>query len=91
MVTGGPMLNGKYRGRDVGSGTAVRQFEKDLTTGRMTQEECFFAEGRMARSTGQRMTMGTASTMACMAESLGMQLPGSANWPATDAHPAHRR
>ncbi|WP_419999337.1 IlvD/Edd family dehydratase [Streptomyces boninensis] len=85
MVTGGPMLNGKYRGRDVGSGTAVWQFEEDLKTGRMTQEECFFAEGCMARSNGHCMTMGTASTMACMAESLGMQLPGSATWPAVDA------
>ncbi|AZM47495.1 dihydroxy-acid dehydratase [Streptomyces sp. WAC 06738] len=85
MVTGGPMLNGKYRGRDVGSGTAVWQFEEELKTGRMTQEECFFAEGCMARSNGHCMTMGTASTMACMAESLGMQLPGSATWPAVDA------
>ncbi|GAB2811755.1 IlvD/Edd family dehydratase [Streptomyces daliensis] len=85
MVTGGPMLNGKYEGRDVGSGTAVWQFEEDLKTGRMTQEECFFAEGCMARSNGHCMTMGTASTMACVAEALGMQLPGSATWPAVDA------
>ncbi|EHR53063.1 dihydroxyacid dehydratase/phosphogluconate dehydratase [Saccharomonospora marina XMU15] len=85
MVTGGPMLNGKYRGRDVGSGTAVWRFEEDLKAGRMTQEECFFAEGCMARSNGHCMTMGTASTMACLAEALGMQLPGSATWPAVDA------
>ncbi len=85
MVTGGPMLNGKYRGADVGSGTHVWRFEEELKTGRMTQEECFFAEGCMARSNGHCMTMGTASTMACMAEALGMQLPGSATWPAVDA------
>ncbi|CAB61588.1 MULTISPECIES: IlvD/Edd family dehydratase [Streptomyces] len=85
MVTGGPMLNGKYRGQDVGSGTHVWKFEEDLKTGRMTEEECFFAEGCMARSNGHCMTMGTASTMACLAEALGMQLPGSAAWPAVDS------
>ncbi|GAA2258480.1 dihydroxy-acid dehydratase [Streptomyces ruber] len=85
MVTGGPMLNGKYRGQDVGSGTHVWKFEEDLKTGRMTEEESFFAEGCMARSNGHCMTMGTASTMACMAEALGMQLPGSAAWPAVDS------
>jgi dihydroxy-acid dehydratase len=85
MVTGGPMLNGKYRGTDVGSGTAVWRFEEDLVAGRMTQEECVIAEGCMARSNGHCMTMGTASTMASMAEALGMQLPYSATWPAVDA------
>src|SRR5208283_5332212 len=62
MVTGGPMLSGKYQGTDVGSGTAVWRFEEDLVAGRMTQEECAFAEGCMARSNGHCMTMGTAST-----------------------------
>jgi dihydroxy-acid dehydratase len=85
MVTGGPMLNGKYQGTDVGSGTAVWRFEEDLATGRMTAEECVFAEGCMARSNGHCMTMGTASTMASMAEALGMQLPYSATWPAVDS------
>ncbi|MER7874721.1 IlvD/Edd family dehydratase [Streptomyces solisilvae] len=85
MVTGGPMLNGKYRGADVGSGTQVWRFEAELAAGRMTQEECFFAEGCMARSNGHCMTMGTASTMASMAEALGMQLPYSASWPAVDS------
>ncbi|MBB4683096.1 IlvD/Edd family dehydratase [Amycolatopsis jiangsuensis] len=85
MVTGGPMLNGKFRGQDVGSGTHVWKFEEELKAGRMTEEECFFAEGCMARSNGHCMTMGTASTMACLAEALGMQLPGSATWPAVDA------
>ncbi|REF35986.1 IlvD/Edd family dehydratase [Thermasporomyces composti] len=85
MVTGGPMLNGKFRGQDIGSGTHVWKFEAELKAGRMTPEECFFAEGCMSRSNGHCMTMGTASTMACVAEALGMQLPGSATWPAVDA------
>ncbi len=85
MVTGGPMLNGKYRGQDVGSGTHLWKFEEELLSGRMTGEECAIAEGCMARSNGHCMTMGTASTMASMAEALGMQLPGSAAWPAVDA------
>jgi len=84
MVTGGPMLNGKFRGSDVGSGTHVWRFEQEHAAGRMTQEELFAAESGMARSCGHCMTMGTASTMACLAETLGMQLPGSAAWPAAD-------
>ena len=85
MVTGGPMLNGKFRGRDIGSGTHLWQFVAEMKAGRMTQEELNMAEGCMSRSDGHCMTMGTASTMACMAEALGMQLPGSATWPASDA------
>jgi dihydroxy-acid dehydratase len=85
MVTGGPMLSGKYQGADVGSGTAVWRFEEELLAGRMTAEECALAEGCMARSNGHCMTMGTASTMASMAEALGMQLPYSATWPAVDS------
>jgi dihydroxy-acid dehydratase len=85
MVTGGPMLSGKFRGEDVGSGTHVWKFEAEVKAGRMTEAECLAAEGCMARSNGHCMTMGTASTMACMAEALGMQLPGSAAWPAVDA------
>ncbi|HEX6327869.1 MAG TPA: IlvD/Edd family dehydratase [Jiangellaceae bacterium] len=85
MVTGGPMLNGKYRGEDVGSGTQVWRLEAELMAGRMTPAECQLAEGAMARSQGHCMTMGTASTMACLAEAMGMQLPGSATWPAVDA------
>ncbi|GAA4563951.1 IlvD/Edd family dehydratase [Planotetraspora kaengkrachanensis] len=84
MVTGGPMLNGKFRGQDVGSGTHVWKFEAEIMAGRMSVEEGYAAEGCMARSNGHCMTMGTASTMACMAEALGMQLPGSATWPAVD-------
>ncbi|HEY3907413.1 MAG TPA: IlvD/Edd family dehydratase [Streptosporangiaceae bacterium] len=85
MVTGGPMLNGKFRGGDVGSGTHVWKFEAELAAGRMTQAECVIAESGMARSCGHCMTMGTASTMACLAETLGMQLPGSAAWPGADS------
>jgi dihydroxy-acid dehydratase len=85
MVTGGPMLNGKFRGADVGSGTHVWKFESELAAGRMTQAECVIAESGMARSCGHCMTMGTASTMACLAETLGLQLPGSAAWPAADS------
>ncbi|MBX6354680.1 MAG: dihydroxy-acid dehydratase [Micromonosporaceae bacterium] len=84
MVTGGPMLNGKFRGQDVGSGTHVWKFEAELLAGRMSQHDIYQAEGCMARSNGHCMTMGTASTMACVAEALGMQLPGSAAWPAVD-------
>ena len=85
MMTGGPMLNGKFRGQDVGSGTHVWRFEAELMAGLMTPAECQLAEGAMARSQGHCMTMGTASTMACLAEAMGMQLPGSATWPAVDA------
>ncbi len=85
MVTGGPMLNGKFRGENVGSGTHVWKFEAELAAGRMTQAECVIAESGMARSCGHCMTMGTASTMACMAETLGLQLPGSAAWPGADS------
>jgi len=85
VVTGGPMLNGKFRGCDIGSGTAVWQFTQDLNAGRITPEEYLMAEEGMSRSNGHCMTMGTASTMACMAEALGLQLPGSAAVPAVDA------
>jgi len=86
MVTGGPMLNGKFQGRDIGSGTDVWRFEQDLLAGRMSEADMSEAEGCMNRSNGHCMTMGTASTMACMAEALGMQLPGSAAIPAVDAN-----
>jgi dihydroxy-acid dehydratase len=79
MVTGGPMLNGKFRGEDVGSGTHLWRFEQELAAGRMTAEDTVAAESGMARSCGHCMTM------ACMAETLGMQLPGSAAWPAADS------
>ncbi|GAA0950495.1 IlvD/Edd family dehydratase [Kribbella koreensis] len=85
VVTGGPMLNGKFRGCDIGSGTAVWRFTQDVNAGRMTQEDYAAAESGMSRSNGHCMTMGTASTMACMAEALGLQLTGSAAIPAVDS------
>ncbi len=85
VVPGGPMLNGKYKGTDIGSGTHVWKFDEDMKTGKMTQEECEFAESCMSRSIGHCMTMGTASTMACMVESLGLTLPGASAIPAADS------
>jgi L-arabonate dehydrase len=85
MVTGGPMLNGKFRGQDIGSGTHVWRFCDEFRAGRMSAADLAEAEGCMSRSNGHCMTMGTASTMACLAEALGMQLPGSAAIPAVDA------
>eukprot|EP01035_Chromulina_nebulosa_P031289 gene31289-41695_t len=85
LVSGGPMLNGKWRGKDVGSGTAVWQFSEMIKTGEMSLEEFMDAEQGMARSAGSCMTMGTASTMASMVESLGVSLPENAAIPAVDA------
>jgi len=85
VVPGGPMLNGKYKGSDIGSGTAVWKLTDDLKTNKISYNEYLAAEGCMSRSAGHCMTMGTASTMACMVEALGMCLPGSAATPAVDS------
>ncbi|QMU29487.1 IlvD/Edd family dehydratase [Adhaeribacter radiodurans] len=85
VVPGGPMLNGKFQGQDIGSGTSVWRFAADVKTGKMLQEDYMFAESCMSRSAGHCMTMGTASTMACMVESLGLTLPGAAAIPAVDS------
>jgi dihydroxy-acid dehydratase len=85
VVSGGPMLNGKYQNTDIGSGTHVWTFSEDLRSGRMTPRQFAMAEACMSRSRGHCMTMGTASTMACMIESLGMTLPGGAAIPAADS------
>ncbi|QHT65719.1 dihydroxy-acid dehydratase [Rhodocytophaga rosea] len=85
VVPGGPMLNGKFRGQNIGSGTHVWKFSDDLRAGNMTPKDYLFAESCMSRSNGHCMTMGTASTMACMVESLGLTLPGAAAIPAVDA------
>ncbi len=85
VVPGGPMLNGHYKGQMIGSGTHVWKFDEDMKTGKMTQEECEYAESCMSRSIGHCMTMGTASTMACMVESLGLTLSGAAAIPAADS------
>ena len=85
VLSGGPMLNGNYRGKPIGSGTDVWKFSEDLRGGRMTLTEFKQAESCMSRSTGHCMTMGTASTMASMVEALGVALPGNAAIPAVDS------
>lgn len=84
-VSGGPMLNGWFRGRRVGSGTALWQMSEEIKAGTMTGEEFLDAEQAMSRSPGSCNTMGTASTMASMAEALGMALSGNAAIPAVDS------
>ncbi|RZS56670.1 IlvD/Edd family dehydratase [Sphaerotilus mobilis] len=85
VVTGGPMLNGKHKGRDIGSGTAVWQLSEQVKAGTITLHEFMSAEAGMSRSAGTCNTMGTASTMACMAEALGVSLPHNAAIPAVDS------
>ena len=85
VVTGGPMLNGKHEGRDIGSGTVVWQLHEAVKAGQITLHEFMSAEAGMSRSAGTCNTMGTASTMACMAEALGTSLPHNAAIPAVDA------
>ncbi len=85
VVPGGPMLNGRFQGQQIGSGTHVWKFADDMKTGKMTPKDYLFAESCMSRSAGHCMTMGTASTMACMVESLGMSLSGAAAIPAVDS------
>src|SRR5262250_2010295 len=84
-VSGGPMLNGKFRGLDIGSGTHVWKFTAMLKTGEMKFADIVEAESCMSRSAGHCMTMGTASTMASMVEALGMGLPTNAAIPAVDS------
>lgn len=86
VVSGGPMLSGRFRGRTLGSGTDVWKFSEDVRAGKMSADEFLAAESGMHRSAGHCMTMGTASTMASMAEALGVTLPGNAAYPAVDAH-----
>ena len=84
-VSGGPMLNGKYRGTDIGSGTMVWKVTAMLKTGEMQPADMLEVESCMSRSAGHCMTMGTASTMASMVEALGMGLPTNAAIPAVDS------
>ena len=84
-VSGGPMLNGKHQGRDIGSGTVVWQLSEQVKAGTITLHDFMAAEAGMSRSAGTCNTMGTASTMACMAEVLGVTLPHNAAIPAVDA------
>ncbi len=85
VVPGGPMLNGRFQGKTIGSGTDVWRFADDLKTGKMTAEEFEEAESCMSRSVGHCSTMGTASTMAVMVEALGLTLPGASAIPAADS------
>ena len=84
-VSGGPMLNGRYQGRQIGSGTAIWQFSEMVNAGEMTAGQLRDVEAGMSRSAGSCMTMGTASTMASMVEALGMGLPNNAAIPAVDS------
>lgn len=96
-VSGGPMLNGNFRGAAVGSGTHVWKVFEDVKAGRISIEDFLAAEQGQSRSAGSCMTMGTASTMASMVEALGIGLPNNAAIPAVDsrrhvlAHLAGRR
>ncbi len=85
VVSGGPMLNGWFQGERVGSGTALWQMSEDIKAGNMSREHFLDAEQAMSRSAGSCNTMGTASTMASMAEALGMALSGNAAIPAVDS------
>src|SRR6185437_6223067 len=84
-VSGGPMLNGRFRGQAIGSGTHVWKFTEMLKIGQMNEADMIEAESCMSRSAGHCMTMGTASTMASMVEALGMGLPSNAAIPAVDS------
>jgi dihydroxy-acid dehydratase len=85
MVTGGPMLRGKWGDEDIGSGTDVWRYWAERRAGRLSEEAWCEMESCMSRSAGHCMVMGTASTMASMAEALGMTLPGNAAIPAPDS------
>ena len=88
VVTGGPMLNGHWRGNELGSCSDCWRYHEELRGGRITAQEFGEIEDAMSRSNGHCMTMGTASTMACMTEALGLTLPGGAAIPAVDSRRA---
>jgi dihydroxy-acid dehydratase len=85
LVSSGPMLNGKFRGGDIGSGTDVWKFSEAVRAGEMQLKDFMSAESGMSRSAGTCMTMGSASTFACILESMGLSLPYNATIPAVDA------
>jgi len=85
MVPGGPMLSGQWRDRELGSGTDARKLFDLFRTGRLSEEQWCEIEGGISRSAGHCTVMGTASTMASVAEALGMTLPGCAAIPAPDS------
>lgn len=88
VVSGGAMLNGKFCGQDIGSGTDVWRFSEEVRAGKMSLESFMDAQTSMSRSTGTCMVMGTASTMATMVEALGVSLPHNAAIPAPDSRRA---
>jgi dihydroxy-acid dehydratase len=85
FVSSGPMLNGKFRGQDIGSGTDVWRFSEEVRAGDMSLADFMAAESGMSRSAGTCNTMGTASTMSAIVEGLGMSLPNNSALPAVDA------
>jgi dihydroxy-acid dehydratase len=85
VVPGGPMLTGTFKGKPLGCGTDVWKFSEELRAGRMSEEDFLKSEQSMIRSSGHCNTMGTASTMGCVAEALGMTIPGVAGTPAPDS------
>lgn len=85
VISSGPMLNGKFKGKDIGSGTDVWRFSESVRAGEMPIADFMTAESGMSRSPGTCMTMGTASTMACIVEAMGLSLPYNGTIPAVDA------
>ena len=85
VVTGGPMLNGHWRNLSLGSCTDCWHYHEELRAGRIDEVQWKEIEASISRSSGHCMTMGTASTMACVTEGLGMTLPGAAAIPASDS------
>ena len=85
VVPGGPMLTGTFKGKALGCGTDVWKFSEELRAGKMSEEDFLKSEQSMIRSRGHCNTMGTASTMGCVAEALGMTIPGVAGTPAPDS------
>lgn len=84
LITGGPMLNGEYMGRTLGACTDCRHFWTEFRAGHIDEETLRGIGEQLAPSAGHCQVMGTASTMACLAEALGMMLPGAAAYPAPD-------
>jgi dihydroxy-acid dehydratase len=85
VVPGGPMLTGTFRGQQLGCGTDVWKLSEQVRAGQLPEPEFIASESSMIRSRGHCNTMGTASTMACMAEALGITIPGLASTPAPDS------
>jgi dihydroxy-acid dehydratase len=85
VVPGGPMLTGTFRGMPLGCGTDVWKLSEEVRAGTLSAQDFLASESSMIRSPGHCNTMGTASTMACMAEALGTTVPGIAGTPAPDS------